>query len=511
MKKALVLFLSVLVMGDLICPGKLEAQMSRSLWFMDHLPAASSLNPAYSPQAKVVVDLPLISSTNLSVDAPFSWSEITQRNINDDQLVLNKSGIVSSMDEVGLVGIKVQTMMGKLGIRSGRHFFTFDVSKIFNTDVSLERELVEFLLYGNAHSKYLGQELQFSETGFKTNFYHEFALGYSIDLNPKLSFGVRAKYLNGILNAWTERANVNIYTDPEDNYSLSASTDILLRTAAAFDYLEDLNLENPMDYIMVRITDNHGFAADLGMRYRPVEKLEFSASVQDLGTINWKTNARSYRSEHANETFTFSGLEMSEFLNNGSLADSISVLDTLDKHFNLESFEEPYNCSLTASANLGGAYNLTNNDQFGLLIRAYFPQGQIRTTYTLNYRRTFGDVFTGVVNYTFTDRGAQIGMGLSVRAGAVTLYAMTDAFRSMIEPATIQAFNAHFGMSLAFGRKKKNDIDVDVPDPMIPPETDPEESTGTSNPKPKSQINSTSGNHKFQTSLEALCIIWQDR
>lgn len=449
------------------------AQVSRSLYFMDHLPAANTLNPSFSPPNNVVIDIPLISSMNIAVNAPFSYTDMTQESIADDKLQINKLGILSAMDEVGTLSLNMQMMMGRVGIRSNKHFFTFDVSKILDVDVSLEKDLVEFLLYGNGSEDFLGKELNLSKTGFKGNMYHQFALGYTLDYSPKLSFGVRAKYLNGILNAWTEKADLNVYTDPNDNYALSASTDILVHTAAAYGYLEDLNFSNPMDYVMVKLTQNHGFAADFGVTYRPMEKVVVSASVIDLGAINWKTNVKSYQSKHANETYTFNGFELSELLNGGSIADSITILDSLNEHFSIENTYTPYSSPLTPTAYLGGAYNITPNDQFGLLIRARFPQEEIQTSYTVNYRRKFGDVFTGVVNYTFREHGNQIGLGVSVRAGAVNIYAMTDMFRSMIEPTEAQGYNIHFGISLAFGKPYRDEEPAENgpdQDPLIPPD-----------------------------------------
>lgn len=461
MKKANLIRIVLLHLTLLILAMPLKAQVTRSLYFMDHLPAASSLNPSFSPTSKVVVDIPLISSTTISVNSPFTYTDFTQPSITDDKLLINKSGILAAMNDVGTVNLNLYAQLIKVGVRSGKHFFTFDISKIFDVDVSLEKDLVEFLLFGNGHENFLGKDLHFSKTGFKANMYHQFAFGYAVDISPKLSLGIRAKYLNGILNAETERAEINVFTDPDENYALSASTDILINTAAAFGYLEDLNFDNPMDYLMVRFTQNHGFAGDLGLAYRPNEKFTVSASVLDLGMINWKTNVKSYQSKHANEVYTFDGFELSELLNEGSLADSITILDSLDEHFSIENFEEPYSSWLTPTAYLGGSYNVTPKDQFGLLIRARFPQYAVQTSYTLNYRRKFGNVFTGIVNYTFRKNANQVGFGFSVRAGAATIYAMTDMFKGMMSPTGAQGYNIHFGISLGFGNRDADSVPVE--------------------------------------------------
>lgn len=464
MKKEIYIFSIFLV--AVLFSNLAMAQVSRSAYFMDHLFAANSLNPAFTPSNNVIVDLPLISSTYVSLGAPFTWSEFTHKTVSDDKLTVNKYGVISSMDEVGTLSLNFATQLGRVGIRSGKHFFSFGLSKIAVVDISLEKDLAEFLLYGNGSDAFIGRDLHFSKTGFKANMYHQYSFGYAVDISEKLSIGVKAKYLNGVLNAWTEKADLNFYTDPESNYALSASTDILLHTASAYGYLEDVNFDNPMDYLMVKFTSNHGFAGDIGASYRPMEKLKLSASVIDLGMINWNTNVKSYQSRHPNETFTFDGFDISELLNGGSIADSITILDSLNEHFAMESISEPYTSYLTPRAYLGVTYDVTKNDQFGLLISGRFPENDIQTAYTLNYRRTFGDILSAFVNYTYRKNGNQVGFGLSVCTGPVVIYVMNDMFNALLEPTQAKGYNVHFGISLAFGKPNRDELpdDGDVPD-----------------------------------------------
>lgn len=434
------------------------SQVSTSVYFMDHLPAANSLNPSFNPQNNFYIDLPLISSLYFSTELPFTYSQFTQRNVDDDKLYIDKTGIINSMDEVGSLSFELSTVLLRSGIKYRQHFINFSVAKVFASDISLERDLLGFMLFGNGNEANLGKQLTFSKTGFKASFYNEFAMGWSTRFSDKFTAGIKLKYLNGVLNAWSEKAELNVFTDPENNYALSVSTDLLIHTSATKGYLEDLDFDNPTEYLMVKFSSNHGFAGDIGLSYRPVEKLQLSASVVDLGMISWKENVKSYQSKYPDKTFTFEGFDMSHLINGGAVSDSIAILDSLDEHFSIETIYENYTAYLTPKAYLGVAYNVSKNDQFGLLIKGKFPENNFLTSYTLNYRRTFGDVFAAFVNYTFKKNFNHIGFGFSVRAGSVMLYAMNDMVDSLFEPTQAKGYNVQFGISLMFGKPNRDKV-----------------------------------------------------
>jgi hypothetical protein len=429
-----------------------KAQVSKSAYFMDHLPIANSLNPAFTPPNTFYINIPIISSIYVSVGSPINYSQLTQKNIEDDKIYIDKLGIINSMDEVETLSFDFCTELGRVGFRKGKHSFNFNIAKTLSTDVSLERELVKFLLFGNGSEDFLDRNILLSKTGIKATLYHEFGLGYAYEVNDKLTVGIKLKYLNGAVNVWSEKANVNIETDAESNYDISASTDILVHTASSYGYLDELTFSDPMDYLWFDISNNHGFGGDLGARYKPLKDLSLSASVVDLGMIHWKENVESYKSKYPNKTYTFTGFDISNIVNGGSISDSIMIGDSLSEHFTIETVNDPYTSYLTPKAYFGVTYDVSKHDQFGFLIKGKFPENNFLTSYTINYRRTFGDILALYVNYTFQQRSNHLGLGFSVRGGPVMIYLLNDMANAFYSPTKAKAYNVQFGISFVFGK-----------------------------------------------------------
>jgi len=448
---------------------------------MEHLPVANSLNPAFTPPNKFFINIPIISSLYFSVKSPVNYSEFTMRSAIDDKIYINKQGVIDAMDEVETLSFDFYTELGRFGYTTGRHSFNFSIAKALSTNVSLERELVKLLLFGNASEDFLGRGVTFSKTGFNATLYQEFGLGYAYAFDENLSVGVKLKYLNGAANIWSEKAELTLETDEQSNYDISASTDILIHTATSYGYLDELEFSNPLDYLWLDISKNHGFGGDIGARYRPIEKLSVSASVVDLGMIKWKENVKNYQSKYPNEKYTFTGFDISEMIDGGSISDSITISDSLAEHFAIETTYDSYTSYLTPKAYLGVCYNVTKHDQFGLLIKGKFPENDFLTSYTLNYRRTFGDILAVFVNYTFQKYNDHFGFGLSVRGGPIMLYVMNDMANALFDPINASAYNVQFGISMVFGKPKPyqdklptSDEDI-VPIPENSDENPPEE------------------------------------
>jgi len=58
-------------------------------------------------------------------------------------------------------------------------------------------------------------------------------------------------------------------------------------------------------------------------------------------------------------------------------------------------------------------------------------------------------------SYSFAgSSGNSFGMGLSVRAGFLQIYAMSDNIIAVLDPSTTEYANARVGVSFLFGRKK---------------------------------------------------------
>jgi hypothetical protein len=460
--------------------GIAHSQVSKSTYFMGHLPVANSLNPAITPSNNVYINIPIISSLHIAYDGPVNYSSLTRKDVAEDVVYIDKEGILNAMGEVESISFDLFTELGRIGINKGNHSFNFSVAKVLSTNVSLEKNLVKFLLYGNGSDEFIGQEAFFGKTGFKASLYHEFGLGYAYQLNEKVKLGIKLKYLNGAANIWSEKAELKLHTDDQLNYNISASTDILIHSSSSYGYLEDISFDNPMDYLWLDLSKNHGFGGDIGLQFKPLDKMAISASVIDLGMIKWEENVTTYQSKNPGAPYTFGGFDISHIIGGGSISDSITIGDSLTEHFAIETvYDQPYTTFLTPKAYLGVSYNVSKHDQFGLLIKGKFPENDFIASYTLNYRRTFGDILALFVNYTFRERNNSLGLGMSLRGGPVLLYVINDFANAYFEPTKAAAYNVQFGISFVFGKgagkeKLPEKLKEKSPESIIP-EKNPQE------------------------------------
>jgi len=117
-----------------------------------------------------------------------------------------------------------------IGIKAKKNYFHFRIADIFNANVSIGKELIKFMLYGNGSGQYLGKTATFDKNALNLTYYREYSLGYSRQVTDKLNLGVNLKYLQGIANIYTENLAVHLTTDPDD-FTLSAQTDIKINTS----------------------------------------------------------------------------------------------------------------------------------------------------------------------------------------------------------------------------------------------------------------------------------------
>ena len=437
----------LLLMGS---STEIYAQVSRSAYFFDHLPVANTLNPAFSPSGEFFISLPVISSMYVGFNSPLNYSEITEKGIADDYTYIDRQSILTNLDEVNVLPLSFYVSLGQVGIRSNKHAFQISIAKIWSTNLFLEKDLVKFLFYGNASNDFLGKNLSLSKTGLNSTLYHEFAFGYSYDLNNKFSFGLKLKYLNGAANIYTEKAKLDIYTADDLSYAITASSDIAIHTSSNYGYLDKIGDQDITQYLWLDLSKNHGYAFDLGMTYIPITNLKLSFSVIDLGKISWKENVKSYVSKNPGKPYTFYGLDINNFIHDNTFSDTVPIFDSISEHFKIEEISEPYSSYLTPKSYLGTTYNLTAKDQFGLLIKTEYFKYLARFSYTINYKRTIGKALIGILNYTYSDHRSNFGLGFAVKAGPVNIFAMSDMFPSFFNTLNARSVYFQYGISLVF-------------------------------------------------------------
>ena len=227
--------------------------------FMQTIPQSNYNNPATIPSVGFYLGIPALSAINIGIDnGNFSYNNVFTRRA-DDSLIVDVNKFIGSLNDNNKLSYNLSTQLFALGFKVDRSYFTFSVNSINSVNANYTKDFMTFLLEGNG--PFIGQNGNLGDFRLGLNSYIETALGFSREINKQLSIGVRFKYLIGIANVYTERSNVNLYTDPI-NYDLAVTSDVLIKTSMPIDSLNSSNVK------WQDIKQNNGIAFDFGGEYK---------------------------------------------------------------------------------------------------------------------------------------------------------------------------------------------------------------------------------------------------
>ncbi|MFH2094448.1 MAG: DUF5723 family protein, partial [Bacteroidota bacterium] len=308
--------------------------------------------------------------------------------------------------------------------------------------------------------------------GFSSMLYREFSLGASKKMNSKLTLGVKAKILFGILNAWTKADNFTFLTDEDDfdytlngEYVLNVSQPFYAIADMDYDYEADsmifeldtlMDMDNPDVGKILMPWNNPGLALDFGAVYEYDSKLTLYGSLLDIGFIRWKNNPHTLK---GNFDVLFDGYDITHILQDD---DSITQLyfdnwqDSMIRLVNREYNTDNYTTYLNPKIYLGGTYKINDMFTTGALWRGELWQHRFMTSFTLTgqvfVKRWFsGTLSYSVMNSTFTN----VGAGAMFKVGPTQFYLVTDNVFGFIWPQAVRDINLRWGINLVFGCKKR--------------------------------------------------------
>jgi len=454
----------IAVICILATSGNMHGQVARSMYFMDNIPQANTLNPAFTMPYNIYVGVPLISSSYVGFENSFSFNDLTRRRA-DDSLSIDREGFLKKLEDKNYFSFEINNELLKGGIRLKNSYFHFGISKIFNAKFAYSKDFVQFLSYGNGHQNFLGRNVAFEDNGLNLTLYHEISAGYSIEIKDKVKLGIRYKYLNGFFNIWTEESYFRIKTDAETNYAITLRSDVLLHTSSTISDFNNM-IDQMNDYSWLELSDNHGNAFDFGFSFKASKKVSFAGSVIDLGSITWKENIKNYKTETANSEFIFDGFDLNDLFAGSKFNDSLTIIDSITDALGLVEDNESYTSHLNPKLYLSTSVELTEKDKFGLMMRNDFVEGTIQPSFTLGYSHKFGKFIEFMANYSAYNKSyTNLGMGIAAKFGPVLLYALNDNFYALFDPENSRNYNFHFGANIVLGRKKdeeKPDAPVDI-------------------------------------------------
>lgn len=325
--------------------------------------------------------------------------------------------------------IDVSLKVGNAMIMAGHAFRS-------TSNVRYPSGLVNIAAQGNA--AFIGQTIEIAPY-IDVNAYNEIYLGLQKSFG-NLTIGAKGKLLYGVANIQTDKANIGFTTDDEI-YQLSLQTDYEIRSSALLRY-------NSLDSITVDYSgfsfdnmfyNNQGFAFDLGASYSVNEKFTISASMLDIGKINWDFFPRKYTSKG---NFSFDGVDILDLLVDST---SISIQDTLTDLLKVTEQIENYSTTLSGTYTLGANYLWGEKWRFSALLLYQKTNNASRNMFSVSAVRKIS-IFDLGVQYSITKNNfAGLGIFGKVKLGPISAFASTDNIIGAFKPFDARSASVRIG------------------------------------------------------------------
>ena len=488
MKKRIIFFAALLALSA----GTVCAQYNETnnlFYFSQRSSQTNMLNPALMPKASFYLQLP---STGFRLGLPLSVSDIVKYNPDEQRSVINVTDVLHQLGENNKFRNGIDIDMLGFGFKVNNLFFNFNSRLVMNTEFGIPVEVVNGILQGNMDGDTPIQEVQLLKGDlFNMQAYLENSLGAGYKISPiNLTVGAHVKLLSGLFNITTNETNVTLETS-EDGDEVVAHVYYKIQEAAAIPISQNdegnpdfgQTISDIPSHIGQHITNlidpfkgNTGVAFDLGARW-DLGGLTVTASINDLTSgIHWRNNINTFEPKGGSGDFRFSGVEINNMMNGGSInSDSIAAhfteqLNNLMPQFVIDDQNGAYTFAIPTKMNLGVSYTFLRVFRAGLLFHGQFDKGITRlnlikdnmNTFRFNTTLSAGVnlfnwaellVASSVVNDGDKMNFFNPGVGLVFTPGTVLqTYVMVD-YLSSIYATQVKAANVKFGMSVIIGRK----------------------------------------------------------
>jgi outer membrane protein OmpA-like peptidoglycan-associated protein len=450
------------------CLGQkdVQAQYDFTIQGMTIVPQRNYINPAYIPDSKWHLGLPMLSSNHIAGGfGGFAYSDLIRK--SGDSLKLDIGNAIDMMGTTGYFSMNANFDLLSFSFKFGKeknNFIYVNVTERLSVKATLPKSLPEFAWRGNA--AFLGQEVDFSKLNADATHYREYGITYARTLlDKKLNVGLTAKYLYGMENVSTDNRGITVFTD-ENTFDITAKSDFTINSSGTFGgEFEEIG-NDVSGYLFNR--NNHGFAFNLGAQYKITEKWEVAVSALDLGMIFWNEKPTNFVMDKAD--FTYQGLDIAQFLAQDSTDYLENFLDSIASTFDVTETNQSYTSAVPSRIYISGAYNINKNNRVGLDFYGEIFKGHFEPAVSINYTKRFGHIFAISGSYMYNNRSwANLGAGFSLTLGPLQWYLTMDNILAPIIPQHVQNFHFHSGLNMVFGYKDKGpkilDRDADgVPD-----------------------------------------------
>lgn len=472
-----------------------------------------TINPAFQPVSQGYFSiLPLgwtsvtTGNNSLTMSDIFYIDPLTNKTITPLHPNADKQLFLNTLRNMTLVNGGAMLGYFNLGFRSKEDgYLVIAFNQRIDFGGSVPKSAFQFLL-GGAQSILSNPAYPLSLSGLGANVtsYTELGAGYSYRINDQWTVGGKVKFLLGQANLGLNARNLNI-TAGQDAWRIKGS--LALNIAAPIDYAQLPNLNgtdlnslissilgedtgtgtqpatnwskvfDPSNYGRMMTPNGYGAAFDIGFTYKPIENLQLSVALNDLGFLYW--TGRQYT---CNIDTTFNGLgnidysdpayrdEQGNFSTQIMLDSIVSGLRGLAAAGYLNQSGNGFARMVTTRLNVGLDVNFWDN-RVGLGVvsatRLYNARLYEEVTFGFSFRPVHW--FNIAASYSLLENGkySNIGAGLSIMPYdginltvamdyIPTSYAALPNTQQYYLPYKTKNVNIAFGLSFCWGTNKQD-------------------------------------------------------
>lgn len=493
-----------------------SAQQVTTLYFLENAPMRHTINPALQPVSNGYINFsPLgwmnigTGNNSLTVSDVLFVDPETGKTITPLHPHADKQAFLRSLHSMTLMDANISFSLLNMGLRIKENgYLMIGINERIEGGGTLPKPMFDFVLGGGMTSLSQGTINTFNLSGLGAGgtVFTEIGAGYSHRINEKWTIGGKFKLLLGTMDATVRSKTLGIDAST-DAWRIKGDLAVEMAGPLNFDKLPDMNERRLIDVInefsgggatpiaidsLINMRNipgllkpnGYGAAIDFGFVWKPIEHLQVTGAINDLGFIYW-TNAKRYT---ASMDTTFNGvgtIDYSDpaFRNQDGQFDTQLVIDSLLNNIKglanniiLHPSGSGYAKMVTARLNIGLDANFWDN-RVGV--------GIVSATRLYNARLyeeiTFGVAFRPVrwfniaATYSLMNNGkySNIGAGLSFMPYdgvnltlamdyIPTSYAAIDmnGVPKYLLPDKAKMVNLALGFSICWGTNRK-DTDKD--------------------------------------------------
>lgn len=266
------------------------AQHTYSGYFTDGYLYRHQMNPAFSNN-KGYFAFPILGNMNMAFKGGLGLGDVLY-NINGKTTTFMNPNVstaeaMSNIKDQNKFGMDMKLQLLSFGFKGFKGYNTIGVNVRSNLGFMLPGEFFRLAKEGISNQSYLIEDMR-----MHADAYVELALGHSHQINENLSIGATMKFLVGGANIDAHFKQVQLSLG-EDKWTATSEAEIQssmkgmmyeteINENTGHQHVNGMDVENPG-------ISGYGIAFDLGAAYQ-LKDWTFSASLLDLGFINWSNN-----------------------------------------------------------------------------------------------------------------------------------------------------------------------------------------------------------------------------